>query len=93
MLDVYNEVFSLEEAETQKVLKDLGKKFKIANETFLDFPEEDQDFLHSFSFICQLSYDVFIKKMIIERLIDDLNEKKKSSEKKDGAASDSASKK
>ena len=93
MIDVYNEVFSLEEAETQKVLKDLGKKFKIANETFLDFPEEDQDFLHSFSFICQLSYDVFIKKMIIERLIDDLNEKKKSSEKKDGANADSASKK
>ncbi len=94
MLDVYNEVFSLEEAESQKVLKDLGKKFKISNETFLDFPEEDQDFLHAFSFICQLSYDVFIKKMVIERIIDDLTQKKVSTvTKKGGAVSGSESKK
>lgn len=75
MQDVYSEVFSLEEAESQKLLKDLGKKYNIANSTFADFPEEDQQLLHSFSFICQLSYDVYVKKMIIERIIDDLNAK------------------
>lgn len=75
MQDVYSEVFSLEEAESQKLLKDLGKKYNIANSTFSDFPEEDQQLLHSFSFICQLSYDVYVKKMIIERIIDDLNAK------------------
>lgn len=75
MQDVYNEVFSLEQAESQKLLKDLGKKYNIANATFSDFPEEDQQLLHSFSFICQLSYDVYVKKMIIERMIDDLNAK------------------
>jgi DNA-binding transcriptional MerR regulator len=76
MQDIYTEVFSLEEAETQKILKDLGKKYTVANDTFNDFPEEDRSFLHAFSFICQLSYDVYIKKMIIERIIDDLNKKK-----------------
>lgn len=74
MQDVYNEVFGLESIETEKLLKDLGKKYKLANETFLDFPEDDQNFLHKFSFICMLSYDVYVKKMIIERLIDQLNE-------------------
>ena len=73
MQDVYNEVFGLESEESQKLLKDLGKKYKIAGETFKDFPQEDQKFLHSFSFICMLSYDVYIKKMIIERMIDQLN--------------------
>jgi DNA-binding transcriptional MerR regulator len=77
MQDVYTEVLSLEEAETQKILKDLGKKYTIANNTFNDFPEEDRSFLHAFSFICELSYDVYIKKMIIERIIDDLNRKAK----------------
>ena len=43
-------------------LKDLGKKYKIAGETFEDFPDEDQKFLHTFSFICMLSFDVYIKK-------------------------------
>lgn len=74
MLDVYNEVFGLESEESQKLLKDLGKKYKIANETFADFPEDDQKFLHTFSFICMLSFDVYIKKMIIERFIDQLNQ-------------------
>lgn len=73
MQDVYNEVFGLESEESQKLLKDLGKKYKIAGETFADFPQEDQKFLHTFSFICMLSYDVYIKKMIIERMIDQLN--------------------
>ena len=83
MLDIYNEVFSLESEESKKLLKDIGKKYNIANQTFNDFPEEDQKFLRSFSFICMLSFDVYIKKMIIEQVIDDLssdsNEKKVSS--------------
>ncbi len=81
MQDVYNEVFDLENEESQKLLKDLGKKYKIANNTFGDFPEEDQKFLHAFSFICLLSYDVYIKKMLIERTIDQLNAERKESEK------------
>ena len=79
MQDVYTEVFSLEAEESQKLLKDLGKKYKIAGETFEDFPDEDQKFLHTFSFICMLSFDVYIKKMLIERMIDNLEEKEASS--------------
>lgn len=37
MQDVYTEVFSLEAEESQKLLKDLGKKYKIAGETFENF--------------------------------------------------------
>ena len=79
MQDVYTEVFSLEAEESQKLLKDLGKKYKIAGETFENFPDEDQKFLHTFSFICMLSFDVYIKKMLIERMIDNLNEEKEAS--------------
>ena len=74
MEDIYNEVFNLEKEESLKVLKDIGKKYSIAKDTFEDFPEEDQAFLQNFSFICMLSFDVYIKKMIIESAIDDLKE-------------------
>lgn len=80
MEDVYNEVFRLEKTESEKLLKDLGKKYILAQETFQDFPEEDRHFLQSFSFICLLSYDVYIKKMIIESVIDDLKEKSSAKE-------------
>ncbi|MDD6480755.1 MAG: DUF1836 domain-containing protein [Lachnospiraceae bacterium] len=74
---VYNEVFDLESEESQKLLKDLGKKYVLSHQTFADFPEEDRDFLQKFSFICLLGYDVYIKKMIIENVIDEINGQKK----------------
>jgi hypothetical protein len=74
MEDVYKEVFQLESAESEKFLKDLGKKYVIAQDTFSEFPEEDQEFLHKFTFICLLSFDVYLKKMVIEGVIDELSE-------------------
>ena len=41
--------------------------------TFQDADEEDQEFLKRFSFICLMSFDVYIKKMIIEKMIDDIS--------------------
>lgn len=72
MEDIYREVFSLEALESQKLLKDLGKKYMEAKKTFGDFPEEDRSYLQTFSFICMLSYDVYVKKMIIEHMIDNM---------------------
>lgn len=74
MEDVYNEVFHLEKEESGKLLKDLGKKYFIAQHTFEQFPEEDRSFLQKFSFICLLSYNVYIKKMVIESMIDELHQ-------------------
>lgn len=73
MEDVYNEVFHLEKTESEKLLKNLGKKYQLAHETFDGFPEEDQPFLQTFSFICLLSYDIYIKKMILESVIDGID--------------------
>lgn len=70
--DVYNEVFGLEHEEAQHILKDLAKKYKTSSKTFADMPEEEAELLHTFAFICMLSFDVYIKKMIIEQTIDKL---------------------
>ena len=37
---------------------------------------EDREFLKKFSFICLLSLDVYVKKMIIEKLVDTLAQPK-----------------
>ena len=84
MQDVYKEVFQLEKEESKKLLKDLAKKYNIANDTFHDFPEEDRYFLHTFSFICLLSFDVYIKKMIIERVIDQFHSDEKTEKEPEG---------
>ncbi len=73
MEDIYNEVFHLEKSESEKLLKNLGKKYQLAQETFAGFPEEDRSFLQTFSFICLLSYNIYINKMILESVIDGLD--------------------
>jgi hypothetical protein len=72
MEDVYNEIFTIEQEESKKLLKDFSKKYQVSTTSFSEFPEEDQEFLHTFAFICQLSYDVYIKKMLIQKIIDDV---------------------
>lgn len=68
--DIYREVFGLENQETKNIMKDLAKKFNTSRQTFADASPEDADLLRNFSLICMLSYDVYVKKTIIERLID-----------------------
>ena len=67
---IYNEVFSLEREEVEVMKQDVVRKYHKAQETFSDAAAEDQEFLQTFSFICMLSFDVYVKKMLTEKLID-----------------------
>lgn len=69
--DIYQEVFKLEAGEIEFLKKDIADKFYIAEETFPNAPEESRDFLKNFAFICMLSYDVYMKKLMIEKLVDE----------------------
>lgn len=68
--DIYEEVFGMEEAEVEALKEDLQKKYAITQNTFSDVKGKDGEFLRQFSFICMLSYDVYVKKLIIEKMID-----------------------
>lgn len=66
--DIYNEVFSLESERLVNMKEDVVKMFHESEKTFAGV--EDKDFLQKFSFICMLSYDVYVKKLMIEKIID-----------------------
>jgi len=72
MEDIYEEIFNMEKEESTKVLKEFTKKYQIARNTFNDFPDEDQEMLQTFSFICLLSFDIYMKKQMIEKIVDDI---------------------
>ncbi len=67
---LYEEVFSLEKGEAEKLKQDVLDKFNRSRTTFASAPEEEQEFLRLFSFICMLSFDVYMKKQLIEKLLD-----------------------
>lgn len=68
--DLYNEVFGMEKEQVEYLKKDLMEKFQTADQSFADADETDREFLTLFSFICLLSFDVYIKKQLIESIID-----------------------
>ena len=69
--EVYKEVFSFEQDQVDTLTRDVIRKFKNAERSFDSVKnEEDREFLITFTFICLLSFDVYVKKMMIEKLID-----------------------
>ena len=80
--DIYKEVFGLEHQETLNIMKDLAKKFNTSMKTFEGMEGEDAELLRTFSFICMLSYDVYLKKTIIEHCRSDAARRKRSFQKR-----------
>lgn len=71
---IYREAFSLEASQIEALKADVTQKYKAAEGTFQDAPKDSREFLRKFAFICALSFDVYMKKLLIEKLVDDLAE-------------------
>ena len=69
---VYREAFGMERQQIETLKEDVRKKFKAAEESFQGAPEDSRDFLRKFYFICALSFDVYVKKLMIEKMVDEL---------------------
>lgn len=78
---IYNEVFSLEHEQRKRLQEDVMAKFRAASETFSDDTCEDREYLQLFSFICELAFDVYLKKQMIELLAEQLREENPSGKK------------
>jgi len=74
LTDIYEEIFSLETAQMDRLKEDVKLKFDNAMQTFTSAPEDNRYYLQLFSFISELAFDVYLKKQIIEMLIDQLRE-------------------
>lgn len=79
--NVYEEVFSMEKEQLDALIRDVKQKFETAGSTFESLPEEEQESMRMFSFICTLAFDVYVKKQIIESLIDEMSAKNHAQEK------------
>lgn len=90
--DIYKEVCGIEKDELAKLKEDLNSKLQLSKTTFRDCPDEEQKFLQLFSLICALSYDVYVKKQLIENIVDAIakentsssDSKKEKKKKEDG---------
>ncbi|MDD7740642.1 MAG: DUF1836 domain-containing protein [Fusicatenibacter sp.] len=84
MEDLYSEVYAMEKTEIEELKKDLLKKYEKSSQIFGSAPDEDQPFLHLFSFVCILSFDIYVKKQMLEQIVDELAKVQSANDTKGG---------
>ena len=67
---IYTTLFSKEDTFFQEVLENVMKQFHMSADLFPDAPKADQASLREFTFICMLSLDIYLKKQLIEAILD-----------------------
>lgn len=82
MTSVYEEICQMEKSRIDDLKKDVTNSYELAMDSFSDLPPEEKEYLQLFAFICNLSFDVYVKKQIIEKMIDDLADADSSAKKK-----------
>lgn len=77
MQRIYEEVCRMEKGRIEQMQENVKEMYANAENAYKDAPDEDREYLQLFAFICNLSFDVYVKKQIIEKLIDQLPDTKK----------------
>lgn len=83
--EIYDEILNMGEERVALLEKDIIDKYISTQKSFDDAPEEDREYLRQFMLISLMSYDIFIKKMFIEELIEDMRSKEDNSKPSKGS--------
>lgn len=80
---IYKEVYRLEKLQLSNISKDVFTQFKMSEEAFENIEDKDNKrFMQLFTFVSLLSFDVYMKKNIIENIIDELAPKQEPKKEK-----------
>lgn len=82
--DIYEEIYQLEHGQKPVIKASVGEDLEKAKESFSFVKDKgDRELLQTFSFITLLCYDIYAKKQLIEKMIDNLYTPGPEEEKKD----------
>ena len=80
LTELYESITTLRSGASREMLDDLTRQMDRASTLFVG--DENQEELQRFAFICMISYDIYMKKMLLERMIDEIRAEDKGSDKK-----------
>ena len=72
--DIYNTCFDLQKEELDPLIEDIKKKYERSLSTFEDngLNDDEKKKMQMFSFIIQMLFDVYIKKLLMEKILDNM---------------------
>ena len=71
LLDIYNECLGLQKENFNSIKEAVLADYEKAATSFKDADEDEREYLCLFAFICTLSFDIYVKKQVIEHIIDE----------------------
>ena len=70
---IYDEIFKLEHNHNAAIKDSIADAFHKSEETFAGLEEsKEKERLQQFAFITLLGYDIYLRKQVIEKMIDEL---------------------
>ena len=72
MESIYEEVCKMEKSRIGELQDSICKAYETAEHSFVCVDDEEREQLQKFAFICNLSFDVYVKKQLIEKMVDEL---------------------
>lgn len=75
LVDIYEIIRQQEEEQNSKVIEDIKSKFETASKLYKTGNPDEEETLQLFAFITLLSADVYVKKLLIEKLVDGYRDK------------------
>lgn len=80
--DIYDEIFSHASDLKAELVHDLEEKFRMTPSLFSEdspafrtLSQENREYLQLFSLFCFLGYDVYIKKLLMEQIVDRIRDR------------------
>lgn len=70
MVDIYAEVLAIQKDCMDDLKGDIVMSFEKSQAAFADYDDPDLEYLKTLTFICNLCVDAFVKKQLVEELID-----------------------
>lgn len=71
--EIYDRLFSNEDALLEAVSSSIDKELSFSQTFFEDVDDAHKAYLDRFALICTLSLDIYLRKKIVEQLIDTMN--------------------
>lgn len=77
MENIYNTIFHAEMKQFTGILENVDSMHNLSKSLFEDYSGDDREYLDNFAFLALLSYDIYIKKKLMEHIIDSYSEEQK----------------
>ena len=68
--EIYRVIYANSKRDLGKITEEVKAQFEKSKESFSDEPDEDREYLQLYTFLCSMAFEVYIKKHLIELVID-----------------------